>query len=135
MKIVLNLGEIGSGSGASPDQAREAFAGILAVYENLPMGVLETLEMTRFSAKTDAWGVPYPFQLEVTLDPKLRIGSGLKRDLSIRRAFTADEVSASMRGCVKGLMDELVFDAQERQTLATQALTELKSSTEASGKQ
>ena len=131
MKIVINLGEIGSGSVIYPDEARSAFDGIMLVYEQLAAGVLETLEMARFAPKENGRrDLPYPFTLEVTLCRKLQGPSSISRSIPIASVFSADTVKTAMLQAIKQLMDGLSYDVTQLQQSAAHALEALKSSTQ-----
>lgn len=129
MKIILNLGEIGSYPRVDADRAKAAFAGMIAVYEHLPCGVLEALEMARFGTKDDVKEeVPYPFALDVTVCRKMQGPSSTTCRKHIDRDFSVDMLKAAMLAAISELMNGLVYDAQQRQQSAAQAFQAFKSS-------
>lgn len=128
MKIIVNLGEILSDSVIYPDKARVAFDGIMSVYEKLPGGVLDTLEMARFTVRENSGGVPYPFALEVTLCKKLQGPNSTSCTNSIEKDFSADIVKTAMLQAIKQLLDGLSYDVAQLQQDAAQALEAFKSS-------
>jgi len=132
MKVVVNLGEIGSGSVIYPDKARMAFDGMMSVYEQLPCGVLDTLEMARFvpQESPDKQDFPYPFKLEVTLCRKLQGPNSTGWNIPVEKDFSVDAVKTAMLKAIKQLMDGLSYDAAQLQQSATQALEAFRSSTQ-----
>ena len=130
MKIVINTGEIGSDSVVYPDEARVAFEGIMSVYDQLPSGILETLEMVRFAPNGASRDVPYPYVLEVTLCHKLRGPSSTCSPTTIAAiGFNADVVKKAMLQVIAQLINGLSHDVAQLQISARQALDALKSTT------
>lgn len=129
MKIVINFGEIGSGSVIYPDKARVAFDGIMSVYEKLATGVLDTLEMVRVTPDENSRDLPNPFNLEVTLCRKLQGPSSTGCIRTIEKDFSAGTVEMNMLQAIKQLMDGLSYDATQRQESAAQILKAFKAST------
>ncbi len=118
MKIIINLGE-GVYPCVCPDRARVAFDGMMSIYEHLPRGVLEALEMAQFSVKEDVKeDVQHPFTLEVTICKKMQGSSSRKH---IDRDFSVDMIEAAMLAAVSELMDGLVSDARQRQASVARA--------------
>lgn len=129
MKIILNLSEIGSCPRVDADRARVAFDGMMSIYEQLPGGVLEALEMARFAVKEDVReDVSYPFVLEVTVCKKMQGPSSTSCRKHIHQGFNVDMVKIAMLAAISELMNGLVYDSQQRQRSAVHAFQAFKSS-------
>lgn len=130
MKIVINMGEVGSRSVVYPDEARTAFEGIMSVYDQLPCGVLEILEMVRFAPNGASRDIPYPYALEVTLCHKLRGPSASCGPITIAAiGFSAAVVKKAMLQAIAQLINGHAYDVAQLQITARQALEALRSTT------